>query len=433
MKQHKLGLFTATSVVIANMVGTGVFTSLGFQAAGLQSGSSIMLLWLLGGILALTGAFCYAETGSAIPQSGGEYMYLSKLIHPAAGFAAGWVSITVGFAAPVAAASMAFGKYLANLLPNINETLAAETILLVLTIIQSLSLRLGGKVQDVTTSVKLMVMAAFIIAGLMLPERGNFNFSLSDTFMNDVASSSFTTSFFFVTLAYSGWNAAAYFASDLENPKSQLPKALISGTIIVALLYCCINYVFMRSTTASEMLGREGPVVEIAAVSASHIFGPAFGALMGGVIALLLISTINAMILAGPRVTMAMGQDHRVFRFFAKTSENNVPARAILTQSLISTFFILTATFSEVIIYISFTLNLFTFLTVLAGFIYRLKGRLSPESFLAPFFPFTHLIFLGISGWLLFYGFGANPNESLLGLLTACAGLLVWLLSSKTK
>ncbi|MEY4109678.1 MAG: hypothetical protein RLZZ46_32, partial [Bacteroidota bacterium] len=297
MKQHKLGLFTATSVVIANMVGTGVFTSLGFQAAGLQSGSSIMLLWLLGGILALTGAFCYAETGSAIPQSGGEYMYLSKLIHPAVGFAAGWVSITVGFAAPVAAASMAFGKYLANLLPNINETLAAETILLVLTIIQSLSLRLGGKVQDVTTSVKLMVMAAFIIAGLMLPERGNFNFSLSDTFMNDVASSSFTTSFFFVTLAYSGWNAAAYFASDLENPKSQLPKALISGTIIVGLLYCCINYVFMRSTTASEMLGREGPVVEIAAVSASHIFGPAFGALMGGVIALLLISTINAMIL----------------------------------------------------------------------------------------------------------------------------------------
>lgn len=433
MKPQKLGLFTATNVVVANMVGTGVFTSLGFQAAGLQTGSSIMLLWLLGGLMALAGAFCYAETGSALPRSGGEYVYLSNMIHPAVGFAAGWVSITVGFAAPVAAACIAFGKYLHNLQPQINETLAGTGILLFLTIIQSLSLRLSGRVQDLTTSLKLLVMAIFISAGFLIKDRGNFDFSLSENFFYDISGSAFTTSFFFVTLAYSGWNSAAYFASDLEKPKSQLPKALVAGTLLVALLYCCINYVFMRSTMPAEMSGPEGPVVEIAAVSATHIFNPVTGSLMGGIIAVLLISTINAMVLAGPRVTMAMGQDHRVFSFFAHTGKNNVPARAILTQSAISTFFILTASFSQVIIYISFTLNLFTFLTVLAGLVHRVRGRLPADSFRAPLFPLCHLVFLSISGWLLLYGFQARPKESIYGLITAAAGALVWLSSSKRK
>lgn len=433
MKIHKLGLFTATSVVVANMVGTGVFTSLGFQAAGLQTGSSIMLLWLLGGIMSLAGALCYAETGSAIPRSGGEYIYLSEMIHPALGFAAGWVSVTVGFAAPVAAACMAFGKYLHNLTPAIHETAAALSILLILTSVQSKSLKLGGKVQDYSTSLKILVMTIFIIAGLLIPERGNFKFDLSDEFLKDVATPDFATSFFFVTLAYSGWNAAAYFASDMERPKSQLPKALLLGTILVSLIYCGINYVFMHSTSAPEMTGPNGPVVEIAAVSASNIFGPKLGLMMGGIIAMLLISTINAMILAGPRVTMAMGQDHRVFGLFAKISKSGVPVTAIITQSVISALFILSATFSQVIVYISFTLNLFTFMTVLAGFINRLRKRGPNDSFKAPLFPVPHLLFLGISGWLLIFGFNANPNESLWGLLTAISGILVWTLSTRSK
>lgn len=433
MKQHKLGLFTATSVVIANMVGTGVFTSLGFQAAGLQTGSSIMLLWLLGGLMSLAGALCYAEVGSAMPRSGGEYLYLSKMTHPAVGFAAGWVSITVGFAAPVAAACMAFGKYLNNLLPLVNETAAGILILLLLTSVQSFSLRLGGRVQDFSTSLKILVMVVFILAGLSIEERGGFGFSVSESFFRDLARPDFATSFFFVTLAYSGWNAAAYFASDLEKPKTQLPKALLTGTLAVSLLYCCINYVFMKSTAVSEMSTPDGPVVEIAAVSASHIFGPAFGAMMGGIIALLLISTINAMVLAGPRVTMAMGQDHPIFRAFATLNKNGVPTRAIITQSALSVLFIISSTFSQVIIYISFTLNLFTFLTVLAGFIFRLQGRLPEDSFRAPLFPLSHLIFLAISGWLLIYGFRANPTESLWGLGTALTGVAVWFISRKRK
>lgn len=433
MKAQKIGLFTATSIVIANMIGTGVFTSLGFQAAGLHSGFTIMILWILGGIVAFTGALCYGELGSMFPQSGGEYNYLSKIYHPALGFAAGWVSVTVGFAAPVAAAAMALGAYAHGAFSLINPTLLAISIVIIISLIHAKSIKAGSLFQNYTTSFKVLAIVVIILFGILHEQGGDLNFGYEPLVINEIMSQNFATSFFFVSLAYSGWNAAGYIASDMELPQRNIPKSLLYGTLLVTFLYVAINFVFMYVTPMAEMSNNEGPVVDIAGVAAMHIFGVAGGKIMSMIIAFLLISTISAMIIAGPRVTLSMGKDHRVFNYFALTTKNGVPAIAIFLQCFISVFFILSASFSQVIIYISFTLNLFTFLAVAGIFVMRIKHPSMERPYKTWAYPIVPILFLSITGWLMYLGLISNFKESVLGLITAFSGIIIyWLFTKKS-
>jgi len=249
--------------------------------------------------------------------------------------------------------------------------------------------------------------------------------------IDEIFSGSFATSFFFVSLAYSGWNAAGYIASDMESPQRNLPKSLLFGTLLVTVLYVAINFVFMYVTPIHEMSNSNGPVVDIAGVAASHIFGLAGGRLMSTIIAFLLISTISAMIIAGPRVTQSMGNDHQVFKLFSKTTSKGVPAVAIVAQCLISLFFIFSATFSQVVIYISFTLNLFTFLAVAGIIILRIKHPKMERPYKTWGYPFVPILFLLITGWLMYLGLMSNPIESIFGLLTALSGIIVFLVFGK--
>jgi APA family basic amino acid/polyamine antiporter len=431
MNKQKIGLFTTTAIVVANMVGTGVFTSLGFQAAGLHSGFTIMLLWITGGIVAFTGALCYGELGSMFPQSGGEYNYLSKIYHPAIGFAAGWVSITVGFAAPVAAAAMALGAYANGAFPIINPLYLAASVVILISSIHANSLKAGSQFQNYTTSIKVIALIVIIVFGLLSNHSGDMSFKYTPMVIDEIFSGSFATSFFFVSLAYSGWNAAGYIASDMESPQRNLPKSLLFGTLLVTVLYVAINFVFMYVTPIHEMSNSNGPVVDIAGVAASHIFGLAGGRLMSTIIAFLLISTISAMIIAGPRVTQSMGNDHQVFKLFSKTTSKGVPAVAIVAQCLISLFFIFSATFSQVVIYISFTLNLFTFLAVAGIIILRIKHPKMERPYKTWGYPFVPILFLLITGWLMYLGLMSNPIESIFGLLTALSGIIVFLVFGK--
>jgi APA family basic amino acid/polyamine antiporter len=428
MNKQKIGLYTATSIVVANMVGTGVFTSLGFQAAGLQSGFTIMLLWITGGIVAFTGALCYGELGSMFPQSGGEYNYLSKIYHPALGFAAGWVSVTVGFAAPVAAAAMALGAYAKGAFPIVNPLYLASGVVILISLIHANSIKAASYFQNYTTSIKVIAVLVIILFGMFSSQSGDFTFYYQATLSNEVLSNSFATSFFFVSLAYSGWNAAGYIASDMEAPQRNLPKSLLYGTLLVTVLYVAINFVFMYVTPVAEMSNENGPVVDIAGVAAKHIFGISGGKIMSTIIAFLLISTISAMIMAGPRVTQSMGIDHQVFKLFSKTTIKGVPAIAIVTQCLISLFFIFSASFSQVVIYISFTLNLFTFLAVAGIIVMRLKQPNIERPYKTWGYPIVPILFLIITGWLMYFGLLSNLKESMLGLLTAFSGIVIYMI-----
>lgn len=433
MSKQKIGLFTAGAIVVANMVGTGVFTSLGFQAAGLSSGLSIMILWITGGIVAFTGALCYGELGGMFPQSGGEYNYLSKVYHPALGFAAGWISFTVGFAAPVAAAAMALGAYAQGVWGFLNPTYLAAIVVTLVSIIHCISVKTGSYFQNYTTAFKVVAMLFIIIFGLLHTPTGDMVFTYNTTVSTELLSPAFATSFFFVSLAYSGWNAAGYIASDMDDPKRNLPKALLYGTLLVTFIYLAINYVFMRVTPVAEMSNENGPVVDIAGVAAKHIFGTAGGKIMSGLISFLLISTISAMIMAGPRVTQRMGNDHRIFKLFSHTSSSGVPIIAILTQCLISLFFIFSSTFSQVVVYISFTLSLFNFLSVAGIIVMRVKHPNMARPYKAPLYPIVPILFLGISGWLMYFGLISNLKESLWGFITALSGPLVYFVFTPKK
>ncbi len=429
MSQHKIGFNTAVSVVIANMIGTGVFTSLGFQVMGIGSGFAIMMLWVVGGVLALCGALTYGEIGSAFPESGGEYNYLSKLYHPAVGFLSGWVSVTVGFAAPIAAAAVALSQYVIKIYPSVNALLLSGTVIVLITIVHSINLKAGSLFQRSFTLVKVVCILMFIGFGLFHVPQHHIGFHVSDAAIHDIFSAAFAGSLIYVTYAYSGWNAAAYISGEISNARKNLPRALFIGTLLVMLIYTALNYVFLYTVPVNELKG----VIEVGYLSANKIFGAQVGQFMSLVIALLLISTISAMILAGPRVMQSMGRNIYGLRVFARSNKNNVPYVAIIFQSAIALLLVATSSFESLITYVSFTLNLFTLLTVFGVFILRFKHKHVKTSYKTPLYPFTPALFLIILLWIIYNIMKERPAESLYGFITVAAGLIIYFVSNKKE
>jgi len=429
MSQHKIEFNTALSVVIANMIGTGVFTSLGFQVAGMSSIFSILFLWVLGGIIALCGALTYGEIGSAFPESGGEYNYLSKLYHPALGFLSGWVSVTVGFAAPIAAAAVALSKYVTKIYPQVDSLILSCSVIMVITVIHSINLKAGGVFQRGFTWVKIICIVMFVGFGLFYIPKHTISILPRPDAWKDIFSVTFAGSLIYVTYAYSGWNAAAYISGEIKDAKRNLPRALVVGTLVVMIIYTILNYVFLYTVPVSELKG----VLEVGYLSAEKIFGAQVGQFMSLVIAVLLVSTISAMILAGPRVMQSMGTDIKGLRFFAISNKNKVPYVAIIFQSCIALVLVATSSFQSLITYVSFTLNMFTFLTVLGIFILRYKFRHIVTVYKTPFYPITPIIFLVIILWVLINIVIENPVESFYGVMTVVAGLALYFLTNSKK
>lgn len=425
---YKIGFYTAISLVIANMIGTGVFTSLGFQLFDIHSVFTILVLWLLGGVISFCGALVYGELGVAIPRSGGEYVYLSKLMHPSIGFLSGWVSSTVGFAAPVALASMALGTYVHKIIPQINITVCALTVVAVITFIHSTNLKVGSGFQKILTLLKVVVIVGFILAGLIHTPSHEIAIAPQPNSMNEIFSAGFWVSLIYVSYAYSGWNAASYLAGDMENPQKNLPKALLLGTFIVTVIYVLLNFVFLYSAPMSELTG----VLEIGHVSAAHIFGVTIGKLMSIIIAFLLLSSISAMIMAGPRIIKSMGEDLPMLSVLARTNKNNVPYAAVITQSCITVLLIISAQFESVLTFVGFSLSIFTFLTVSSIFILRAK-KIPNTGYKTWGYPVTPILFLLLNAFTIYFVFKQKPTESLLGLLNVAIGGLIYFIGKQVS
>lgn len=419
-----IGLYSATSIVIANMIGTGVFTSLGFQVMGVHSAFALMLIWIVGGVAASCGALAYGELGAAMPRSGGEYQYLTRCFHPVVGFLSGWVSVTVGFAAPVALAAMALGSYASRVFTEVRPEVVAITVVLLLTVIHASDMRRGARFQNVFTTLKVLLIVCFIAAGLSSVGMTRQNISIlpDAAAARQIFSGDFAVSLFFVSYAYSGWNASAYIAGEIERPQVNLPRSLLLGTLTVTALYVLLNFVFLYTTPIDAMAGK----LEVGYISAVNIFGNVGGKLIGAVIAILLVSSVSSMIMAGPRVTQAMAQDMHLLRWFALTNSKGVPALAIAVQSSIALLLILTSTFDRVITYMGFTLNLFTMLTVAGVIVLRVRQPDLPRPSRMWGYPWTAVTFLAIGLWILVYGLIYKPFESMAGFATVLSGLLVY-------
>jgi len=429
----KLGFLAVSSFVVSNMVGTGVFTSLGFQLDSVSNGWAVLLLWVVGGVLALCGALVYGELGSVMPRSGGEYHYLSVIYHPSLGFLSGWVSLTVGFTAPIALASMAFGEYVHHVFPFISPVVMAVGVLTLVSVLHSFTIHLGGKVQTGITFFNLCLILFFIVAGLFFSSHTPLLAEeIKKLSWHDVLAPSFAVSLIYVSYAYSGWNAAAYIAGDIERPSYVLPRALVVSTSVVMILYLLLNLVFLLTAPVNELKGQ----VEVGAISAQYIFGAVGGRIISLIISFLLLSSVSSMVFIGPRVTQAMGEDIRLFRVFARKSSTGVPLYALWFQYLICLLLIITSSFERVLTYAGFTLALFTFLAVMGLFVHRYRYPAVERPYKTPGYPFVPLLFLALVLWTLVYLIRERPQASLMGLCTLVAGVVVYGLNhifAKTK
>ena len=420
---NSIGFPTATAIVIANMIGAGIFTSLGFQLVDTVNTWSILILWCLGALMALCGALSYAEIATYWSRSGGEYHFLSKAFHPLLGYLSGWVSLTIGFSAPIALSGMALGAYIAPYLGISEMTLAVFTIIII-SFFHSMSIKRSSILQNSTTLLKVILILIFLYFGLTrIPGASAFLFDKS--WKDELLLPAFAVSFVYVTFSYSGWNAATYIVGEIRDVRKNLPRALLLGTVIVSLLYLLLNYVFLRHNQLEDIRGQ----LEIGQITAISIFGQNGGELISFGIAFMLISSISAMVWAGPRVTQVMAEDHTLWRWFALKTKGKVPLRAIWFQTAITLGLLFTGTFEQVMVYSGFILQLFAALAVAAVFVVRRRNK-SKRGFRSPFFPIPQLIFLLLSVWILIYLVIAQPLETGLGLLNLVLGFLIYKLDT---
>jgi len=425
--EHKktIGIWTATFMVIANMVGTGIFTSLGFQLTDIHNAFSIAILWIAGGIISLCGAFTYAEIASYIAESGGEYTFLGRIIHPALGFSAGIVSVIIGFSAPIAASCMAFGKYIAYssgmTSPDNASTSIALALLIFMTIIHLAGMKVGALFQNYTTSLKVLIMILFVVGFMGVCANPHaFTIDLT-TIFNEVFSPSFAVSLIYVSYSYSGWNAAAYVAGEIDHPQKKIAPALISGTLIVTILYVMINMVFLYSSPIDALKGN----VEVGVISAKYIFGDKWGSLIGYVIAFFLVSAVSSMFIAGPHVLFVMSKDHPILAFANKKSKSGVPYVALLIMSSLATIMILTSSFEWLINFAGITLIVFSTLTVASLFLLRRKPEYKPQ-FRTPLYPLPPLFFISMNIWILVYVSLYQTSAAISSLTIIICSLLIY-------
>ncbi len=425
-------LLAAAALVAGNMIGVGVFTSLGFQVLSIQSGFVIALLWALGGVIALCGALSYAELGAALPRSGGEYHLVGRVWHPVAGFLSGWVSVTVGFAAPVAMAAMAFGTYLTasvgNGAPDFAVKLWATGLIVLTTAVHLGSIAFSARFQSWATALKAALILVLIVAGWFFAPGQPVTFAPAAGDAAALTSAAFAVSLFWVGYSYSGWNAAVYIAGEMKNPGRDLPRALLLGTGVVTVLYVLVNAAFLRAAPVAELAGKP----EVALVAARHAFGETGGRTMGLLIALGLVSLSSAMMWAGPRVTQAMGQDFRALRGFAAVTGRGIPWLAVLTQAALALVLLWAGTFEQVRDYLQFTLELSTFVAVAGVFWLRWREPGLPRPFRAWGYPFTPAVFLFFTGYVLVRVAQSKPLESSLGAATVALGGIVFAVSHRS-
>ena len=408
------------------MIGTGVFTSLGFQLLEIQSVPVLMALWAVGGIAALCGALSYAELSASLPRSGGEYHFLTEIYHPSAGFISGWVSATVGFAAPTALAAMTFGSYLSAVFPILSKTWLATGLIVVLAVAHSQNHQRSGGTQSLFTVLKISLILGFSVAAMLLadsshevrilPAEGDGALMLS---------SAFAVSLIYVNYAYSGWNAATYITGELERPQQSVPSVLLVSTSLVALCYLLLNFVFLWVAPMEAMAGQ----VEVGYVAARYAFGEIGGTVMGLMLSLLLISTVSAMVLAGPRVLQRIGGDFSLFQILGRTNRDGIPVVAIVTQAGIALLFLWTASFERILVFSGATMALNTFFTVLGVFVLRYRQPMLARPYRVWLYPWPSLLFLAITGWTLIYIVKERPIEAAITLGIVISGALFYWVS----
>ncbi len=431
---RNLGLFSVTNIVIANMIGAGIFTTSGLLMQDLNNPIVMLMLWVIGGGIALCGALCYGELGAAIPEAGGEYIYLSRLFHPLLGFLSGWVSFFVGFSAPIAASALGFTEYFTRAFPVIIEwgnpesikKLYSISVILIFTFIHLKGIKFGAKIQNYLTVLKVVLIAGLIIAGFSFG-KGDFTnlFQAVDYNFDFGGIKTIGLSLMWIMFAYAGWNASSYIGSEIKNPDRNLPYSLFLGTAIVTLLYFCLNLLFIYSVEPEAMKG----VISIAGLAVQGLFGSSFESILSVLISFALFSSLSAFIILGPRVYYSMAKDNCFFKFASEINPVfKVPSKSIILQSLIAGIFVLSGTFDQILTYMGYALGIFPIFVVIGIFKLRITGQ---AKYKMPGFPLVPILFLIPSVLILILAYLERPVESSIAILTVLVGIPLYFFFKK--
>ena len=446
--QRRLGLWSAIALVVSNMIGTGIFTTTGFLAGDLGQPSLVLGIWVVGALFAIAGALCYSELAINFPTSGGEYVYLRRAYGPVWGFLSGWVSFFAGFSAPIAAAALAFSGYLAFLFPSLGQEastlkwdylgitwqigptqMIAAGLVVTLTLLNCVAIALVARVQNVLTAIKVAVIAAFVLLGFFAGEGSWDNLSAAAARTSSVPMlQQFAISLFWVMFGYSGWNAATYVAEEIREPHQTLPRALIAGTVAVAVMYLALNIVFIYAAPLETMKGQ----VAVGALAASKLFGTQVAGIFGALMALAIVSTVNAMITIGPRVYYAMARDGAFLSMAGRLSpQGRVPVAAVILQGACAVLMTFTS-FPQLVLYIGFSLTFFTVLAVSSVFVFRRRPNWQRLPAVSVAFPLVPAAYIAIGCWMIYFGFTLRPAISSGALLTLVVGAVVYYVRTRS-
>lgn len=407
------GLWSGVGLVIANMVGAGVFLSTGFMAQSMRPGT-ILLAWVVGGVLALAGARSYAEVARFLPTGGGEYRYVGTLLHPALGYIAGWGSLLVGFSAPIALDALAAGAFARVLFPSIEPRLFGAALIVLLTALHALGLHLSAQVQNGLVAVKVALLVGFVLVGL---GAGSTSWpTWQPPSLEGESLSGFASSLFYIAFAYSGWNAAVYAADDFRDPDVTVPRAMLLGCLAVGLLYLVVNFIFVANLTPDQGTvvfrydaftsgSAQFDQVTLGQAVMAQLLGPSAAKVMSAVTLVLFVSAISAMTLVGPRVYAVMAKDGVLPARLAGV-EGRPPTAAVVLQGVLSLGVLFTHELRTVLSNVGAILVLFAALTVVGLFrlwFKPLNGRRPSAVGLG-----SALVYFLASAWMLTVGFSSS-------------------------
>jgi amino acid transporter len=425
-KSKALGLWTLAALVIANMIGAGVFTTSGLALGDLGSPLRVLAAWLVGGLLALCGALSYAALARLIPDSGGEYLYLSRVIHPLVGFVAGWISLLAGFTGAIAYAALTFAAYAVPASQSaVGTNAVATTAIAVAVVLHALHVRQGAWVQNIAVAIKLLLMLAFCVYAAFEPGVSSW------VGLGEVRSASyeippfsiaaFALSLMWISFSYSGFNAAVYLAGEVPAARDRIPRALMLGTGLTLVIYLALNAVFVLVPSFASAVRQE----DIAAVAAEAVGGRAMATAVRLVIVLALFTSVSAMVMVGPRVYAKMADDG-LFPAVLRI-ESETPMVAIIMQGLLAAGVVWITGLRELLSYLGFTLGLSTAATVAALFVVVHRNADSARAL--PGYPWAPAVFVSFT--LLFAALAAtvNPWEMLAALVTIASGALLYMIA----
>ena len=435
--ERKFGLSTATYVVIASMVGTGILISPGYMMASLKNYPLIFGLWALGGLLALCGALCVAELAAALPRAGGEYVYLREAYGPMPAFLSGWTSFFLGSSAPLAVTSYIAAMYL--LTPfglagkdtgSLIQTLAA-VIIVAITLPNLIGHRHSAWTQNLTTLIKLGLFVALVVLALLFGT-GQLSHIAEGQPMGQAGLGTIATQLFYVMFAYSGWNAASYLAGEVRNPGRILPRSLLLGAGSVVLLYLALNFVFAYAVPLASVGFDNAERVPQLAVA--NLFGQRASSVFSVLLGLTFLATVSAFVITGPRVYYAMARDG-LFPSIAErvSAKGQVPTHAMVLQSLCAIVILFALDFQNVYQYAAVGLSLFALLFIGAVYVLRWRRPDMERPFRVPGYPVTPAIFMVVTLFMAVFAFRQWPKPSLFSLGSILVGIPVYYLWSSVR